>query len=101
MMKGKEGVFEKRRTNPNNSLLWIEVIVLCLSNIMTNSYGGFWEVHPGIPFHSCLDCCDYETGMNKKTITQIMLFVFVFVIHSCDNEVEYCLIQVVFVVFVL
>jgi len=79
------------------------VIVLCLSNTMTNSHGGFWEVHPGIPFHSSLDCCDCETGMNKKTITQIMLFVFVFVfvIHSCDNEVVDCLIQVVFVVFVL
>ena len=48
------------------------MIVLCLSNIMTNSHGGFWEVHPDIPFHSSLDCCDCETGMNKKTITQIM-----------------------------
>ena len=76
------------------------MIVLCLSNMMTNSHGRFWEVHPGIPFHSSLDCCDCETGMNKRIITQIM-FVFVFVIHSCDNDVVNCLIQVVFVVFVL
>ena len=75
------------------------MIVLCLSNMMTNSHGGFWEVHPDIPFHSSLDCCDCETGMNKKTITQIMLCVFV--IHSCDNEFGDCLIQVVLVVFVL
>ena len=75
------------------------MIVLCLSNIMTNSHGRFWEVHPGISFHSSLDCCDCETGMNKNTITQIMLCLFV--IHSCENEVGDCLIQVVFVVFVL
>ena len=53
------------------------MIVLCLSNMMTNSHGGFWDVHPGISFHSSPDCCDCETGMNKRTITQIMSCVFV------------------------
>ena len=76
------------------------MIVLCLSNIMTNSHGGFCEAHPGIPFHSSLDCCDCETGMNKKIITQIMLFVCLSFIHVIMS-LGIVLIHVVLVVFVL